>query len=161
MIILDKIILNYRKTLLWNNGKHLQHSCDELSVDDVIALWLAGRVLWQLYSRWLNVGETYESYLEPFCRWRDEFGNENKLKKKVHFVPHVQTTILSVSWWAKCRLSASLSETLHTYLFIHYKSLRMRTSSAKSPSNNTARAHWRKYWMPLIYIIWVHPHRLH
>lgn len=69
--------------------------------------------------------------------------------------------ILSAFWWAKCRLSVSLSETLHTYLFIHYKSLRMRTSSAKSLSNNTARAHWRKRRMPLIYLIWVHAHRLY
>lgn len=52
--------------------------------------------------------------------------------------------ILSVFWWGKCCLSASLSETLRTYLLIHYETLRMRTSSAKSQSNNTARAHWRE-----------------
>lgn len=52
--------------------------------------------------------------------------------------------ILSVFWWGKCCLSVSLSETLRTYLLIHYETLRMRTSSAKSQSNNTARAHWRE-----------------
>ena len=78
------------------------------------------------------------SYLEQSCEFvvwsRSHSSSATRTKRR----------ILSVLWWGKCCLSASLSETLRTYLFIHYKTLRMRTSSAKSPSNNTARAHWRE-----------------
>lgn len=77
-----------------------------------------------------------------------------------HLKPFEQTTNPVMFLMRNPRLSASLSETLITHLFLHYESLRMKTSSAKYRSNNTPRAHWRKYRMVPIYLIWVHLHRL-
>lgn len=90
----------------------------------------------------------------------DEWWHSVTTTYRKHLKPFEQTANPVMFLMRNPRLSASLSEALIAHLFLHYESLRMKTSSAKYRSNNTPRAHWRKYRTVPIYLIWVHLHRL-